>query len=78
MSDNLEQAGGTEGADGEVIEAPPQPCKPKDASSPIAVVAPSLSSSRRVKFCIGLNLDALSGAKVGPTFKAWPVGLEEM
>ena len=53
MSLNLEQADGTEGTDGEVIEPPPQPGKPKDANSATAVAAPSFSSSRRVKFPIG-------------------------
>src|ERR1700676_1518310 len=48
MSLNLEQTDGTEGTD----LAPPQPCKPKDPSSPIAVADPSFSSSRRVTLCI--------------------------
>src|ERR1700688_219646 len=51
MSVNLEQ---TEGTGGGATEPPPHPCKPKDASSATAGAAPSLSSSRRVKFCIDL------------------------
>ena len=53
MSLNLEQTDGTEGTDG---EAPPQPCKPKDASSATAVADPSFSSSRRVTLCINPKL----------------------
>src|SRR6266850_1369376 len=50
MSVILEQVAGTGGG---LTEPPPHPCKPKDASSATAVVAPSFSSSRRVKLCIG-------------------------
>jgi hypothetical protein len=66
MSVNLEQVSGKEGADAEVVEPPPQLAKPKDDNSAKAVAAPSFNSSRRVKFPIALNLDAVSGAKVGP------------
>lgn len=67
MSVNLAQADGAEGIDGGAIEPPPQPCKPNDASSAKAVAAPSFNSSRRVKFCIGLEvLDALLVPRVWP------------
>ena len=52
MSDNLEQPVRLGGTIGEM----PQPCKPKEPSSATAAAAPSLSSFRRVKFCIGLRL----------------------
>src|ERR1700730_10415748 len=74
MSVSLEQADGTEGTGGDVREPPPQPCKPKDASSATVVAAPSFSSSRRVKFCMALRpkaLDALFGAKVGYAINSW-------
>src|ERR1700682_5598218 len=52
MSDNLEQAPGTGGE----VKEPPQPCKPRDASSATALAVPSLRSSRRVRFRISLSL----------------------
>ena len=48
------------------MEPPPQPCKPKDASSATAAAAPSFISSRRVRVCIGVLLDAPCEAEVGP------------
>src|ERR1700730_18427738 len=66
MSVNLERADGKEGIDGEVME-PPQPTKPKDDNCAKAVAAPSFSSSRRVKFPIGLNLRCALRNKGGTT-----------
>jgi hypothetical protein len=69
MSVNLEQADGAEENDAGMIEPPPQPFKPKEASSPTAAAVPHLSSSRRVKFNIGLeSLDALPGSM------SWSIG----
>ena len=56
MSVKFEQ---TDGVGGGGATAPPlalpQPCKPKVASSPMAVAAPSLKSSRRVKLRMSLE-----------------------
>lgn len=64
MSDNWEHAAGTGGIDGEESD-PPQPYKPKWASSAAAVAAPSFRSFRREKFCIGFRLRCAAGSKGG-------------
>src|SRR5882762_9038593 len=61
-----------------VTEPPPHPCKPKDASSATAVPAPSFSSSRRGKLCIGpKSLDAFYGAMVGRAARSRLAGLQD-